>query len=100
MHGPAKQELQRACAIHCNIRAKYTYVYMLHQEALKIAQSYEKQVDEALSELEDLTEHVGTCMNLALQNVVSTRKQNQGQSGSEVTREYGRFYCSRQRSIC
>jgi hypothetical protein len=65
----SKQELQQACAVHCNIRAEYAFISMLHQQALKAAESYEKQANEVRDKLQNVTLRVGTCMELALESV-------------------------------
>jgi hypothetical protein len=71
MQGPAKQELQKACAIHSNARTKYAVAALLYQEAIKTAQSYEQQANAALTELTDLTTHVQECLDIAMSSVES-----------------------------
>lgn len=74
IQGPAKQELQKACAIHSNARTKYAVAALLYQEAIKTAQSYEQQANVALTELTDLTAHVQSCLDIATSSVESPCK--------------------------
>jgi hypothetical protein len=67
-HGPAMQKLYRACAVHCNARAKYFFAAQLHLEILKVAETYEQQAKDALDELQRLTVTVADCMDLAVQS--------------------------------
>jgi hypothetical protein len=69
MQGTRKLELENACAIHSNVRNEYFFAYMLHQEALKSAQSYEKQANEAFAKLQDVSAHVMACMATAFSDV-------------------------------
>jgi hypothetical protein len=65
LQGTRKLELENACAIHSNVRNEYFFAYMLHQEALKSAQSYEKQANDAFAKLQDISARVRACMATA-----------------------------------
>jgi hypothetical protein len=75
IQGPVKQELQKIFAIHCNVRTKYAIAALLHDEAKKVAQSYEQKANDALTELNDLTVHVDRCVYLALNGEPSSSKE-------------------------
>jgi len=72
---PVKRELQKVFAIHCNVRTKYAIAALLHDEAKKIALSYEQKANDALTELNDLTVHVDRCVYLALNGEPTPSKE-------------------------
>jgi hypothetical protein len=79
---PVKRDLQRACAIHSNVRTKYAVAALLYQEAIKAAQSYEQQANDALTELTDLTVHVRDCLDLAMKSVEPAPCKPESQQGT------------------
>jgi len=83
MQATRRLELENACAIHGNIRSEYLIAYMLHQEALKAAQSSEKRANEALSKLQDISARVTACMATAFCDLEIDEKPGSDESGSE-----------------
>jgi hypothetical protein len=83
MSGSRKLELEKACAIHSNVRTEYFFAHMLHQEALKTAQSFERRANDAFVKLQDVSARVTACMDIALSDVDSDEKSSGSESDSE-----------------
>ncbi|KIM82286.1 hypothetical protein PILCRDRAFT_88711 [Piloderma croceum F 1598] len=83
MQATRRLELENLCALHAKVRNEYFFAYMLHQEALKAAQSSEKRANKALAKLHDVSAHVTACMATAFCDLELDEKPGSEEPGSK-----------------